>query len=330
MLEVGLHPGQVGCPLAGHRQHGGVDVGTGAVVARARPAGSRPGRCRSRRRAPGSRAAPARRTGSPRRGRLHRWPRGHRTGPRSRVHRPRPWRRSSGSRDAPSMACVDLDRSESGVRPPAVGHVRRRGAGVHHAGRGRPARSTREVLDREGSAAERLGQHRPGDRRAARRDPGGQPGASSRRSAGCSPRWACTRSGSTTCATPTRRRCRSCRRRSGPVDRDELARNPFRVFTSVLVPEDRRFFDADLQARVQRFVDRADAVPAGAAGAGRPARSADGGLSPADCRALPRPGDRRVRAVVGADRPGLVRRAVRGLRRRRRHRRRGDARTSTT
>ena len=39
-----------------------------------------------------------------------------------------------------------------------------------------------------------------------------------------------------------------------PVDRDELASNPFRVFTSVLVPEDRRFFDADLQARVQRFI----------------------------------------------------------------------------
>jgi uncharacterized glyoxalase superfamily metalloenzyme YdcJ len=39
-----------------------------------------------------------------------------------------------------------------------------------------------------------------------------------------------------------------------PVDRAELAANPFRVFTSVLVPEDRRFFDADLQARVQAFV----------------------------------------------------------------------------
>ncbi len=41
-----------------------------------------------------------------------------------------------------------------------------------------------------------------------------------------------------------------------PVDRAELAHNPFRVFTSVLVPEDRRFFDADLQARVRRFVDQ--------------------------------------------------------------------------
>lgn len=36
-----------------------------------------------------------------------------------------------------------------------------------------------------------------------------------------------------------------------PADADELARNPFRVFTSVLVTADRRFFDADLQARVE-------------------------------------------------------------------------------
>ena len=46
-----------------------------------------------------------------------------------------------------------------------------------------------------------------------------------------------------------------------PVDRAELARNPFRVFTSVLVPEDRRFFDADLQARVQQFVDQRALFP---------------------------------------------------------------------
>src|SRR4051812_19994767 len=30
-----------------------------------------------------------------------------------------------------------------------------------------------------------------------------------------------------------------------PIDPDELARNPFRVFTSMLVPQDRRFFDDD-------------------------------------------------------------------------------------
>ncbi len=39
-----------------------------------------------------------------------------------------------------------------------------------------------------------------------------------------------------------------------PVERDELARNPFRVFTSMLVPSDRRFFSADLQERLERFL----------------------------------------------------------------------------
>ena len=39
-----------------------------------------------------------------------------------------------------------------------------------------------------------------------------------------------------------------------PVDGDELARNPFRVFTSMLVPQDRRFFDADLEERLTRFL----------------------------------------------------------------------------
>jgi uncharacterized glyoxalase superfamily metalloenzyme YdcJ len=39
-----------------------------------------------------------------------------------------------------------------------------------------------------------------------------------------------------------------------PVDRDELARNPFRVFTSMLVVDDRRYFDADTQARLEAFL----------------------------------------------------------------------------
>lgn len=39
-----------------------------------------------------------------------------------------------------------------------------------------------------------------------------------------------------------------------PVERDELALNPFRIFTSMLVPEDRRFFDADLEARLTGFI----------------------------------------------------------------------------
>lgn len=39
-----------------------------------------------------------------------------------------------------------------------------------------------------------------------------------------------------------------------PIETGELARNPFRVFTSMLVTEDRRFFDLDLQARLAEFV----------------------------------------------------------------------------
>lgn len=39
-----------------------------------------------------------------------------------------------------------------------------------------------------------------------------------------------------------------------PADPDELARNPFRVFTSMLVPSDRRFFSADLQQRLESFL----------------------------------------------------------------------------
>jgi uncharacterized glyoxalase superfamily metalloenzyme YdcJ len=40
-----------------------------------------------------------------------------------------------------------------------------------------------------------------------------------------------------------------------PVSRDELAVNPFRVFTSMLVCEDRRFFDSDLEGRLRAFID---------------------------------------------------------------------------
>ena len=39
-----------------------------------------------------------------------------------------------------------------------------------------------------------------------------------------------------------------------PVDAAELALNPFRVFTSMLVANDRRFFDAETQARLEDFV----------------------------------------------------------------------------
>jgi uncharacterized glyoxalase superfamily metalloenzyme YdcJ len=39
-----------------------------------------------------------------------------------------------------------------------------------------------------------------------------------------------------------------------PTDPAELARNPFRVFTSMLVHDDRRFFDAQTQARLEAFM----------------------------------------------------------------------------
>jgi uncharacterized glyoxalase superfamily metalloenzyme YdcJ len=47
-----------------------------------------------------------------------------------------------------------------------------------------------------------------------------------------------------------------------PIDEAELARNPFRVFTSLLTPTDRRFFDADLQHRLENFLSRRELFPA--------------------------------------------------------------------
>ena len=46
-----------------------------------------------------------------------------------------------------------------------------------------------------------------------------------------------------------------------PVDADELARNPFRVFTSMLVPQDRRFFGPDLAERLTGFLARRRLFP---------------------------------------------------------------------
>jgi uncharacterized glyoxalase superfamily metalloenzyme YdcJ len=39
-----------------------------------------------------------------------------------------------------------------------------------------------------------------------------------------------------------------------PIDADELAKNPFRVFTSMLVHTDRRFFDAQTEAKLEQFI----------------------------------------------------------------------------
>ncbi|MEW1780401.1 VOC family protein [Streptomyces sp. NPDC086777] len=46
-----------------------------------------------------------------------------------------------------------------------------------------------------------------------------------------------------------------------PVDGEELARNPFRVFTSLLTPADPRFFDADLRARLETFLAARELFP---------------------------------------------------------------------
>src|ERR671920_1822928 len=46
-----------------------------------------------------------------------------------------------------------------------------------------------------------------------------------------------------------------------PVDAEELAKNPFRVFTSMLVASDRRFFDAETAARLERFVGARTVFP---------------------------------------------------------------------
>ncbi|MFD7296396.1 2-oxoadipate dioxygenase/decarboxylase family protein [Streptomyces sp. NPDC059897] len=46
-----------------------------------------------------------------------------------------------------------------------------------------------------------------------------------------------------------------------PVDGEELARNPFRVFTSLLTPADPRFFDPDLRSRLETFLGARELFP---------------------------------------------------------------------
>lgn len=47
-----------------------------------------------------------------------------------------------------------------------------------------------------------------------------------------------------------------------PLDREALAQNPFRVFCSMLVPEDRRFFSPELQKRLEAFLEARELFPA--------------------------------------------------------------------
>ncbi|MGH3633519.1 MAG: 2-oxoadipate dioxygenase/decarboxylase, partial [Mycobacterium sp.] len=70
-----------------------------------------------------------------------------------------------------------------------------------------------------------------------------------------------------------------------PVGADELARNPFRVFTSMLAIEDPRFFDADRRARVRAFLGRRRLFDPALIAAAR-AIAADGGCDAGEADAL--------------------------------------------
>lgn len=70
-----------------------------------------------------------------------------------------------------------------------------------------------------------------------------------------------------------------------PVEAAELARNPFRMFTSLLVTDDRRFFCADLQARLDAFLARRVLFPPELLAVARKATAA-GGLDQHDAQLL--------------------------------------------
>ena len=66
-----------------------------------------------------------------------------------------------------------------------------------------------------------------------------------------------------------------------PIDADELAHNPFRVFTSTLATADVRFFEPDLRTRVDRFLAERELFDPALISNAR-AIAADGGCSPDD------------------------------------------------
>ena len=67
--------------------------------------------------------------------------------------------------------------------------------------------------------------------------------------------WGWSRAASTTCGTPSRGR--SPWSDGVPASTRGAAANPFCVFTSMLVPGIRRFFDADLERGSTRFLGAA-------------------------------------------------------------------------
>ncbi len=79
-----------------------------------------------------------------------------------------------------------------------------------------------------------------------------------------------------------------------PIESDELAANPFRVFTSLLATTDRRFFTADLSARLQNFLAGRELFAPRLLTLADRAR-ADGSLSDGDADGVIREGSLRVR-----------------------------------
>jgi len=106
-----------------------------------------------------------------------------------------------------------------------------------------------------------------------------------------------------------------------PIDTEQLDRNPFRVFTSMLATGDARFFPVDLRRRVERFVAARELFdPALIAEARRIA--ADGGAEPGRANRFLADVVAVFRAVARTDRPRLARRADQSVGGGRRHRRR--------
>jgi len=70
-----------------------------------------------------------------------------------------------------------------------------------------------------------------------------------------------------------------------PVDADELARNPFRIFTSMLTTDDRRFFDRPTRQRLEAFIAERTLFPAALLALADRA-AAEGGLPEPDATEL--------------------------------------------
>ena len=70
-----------------------------------------------------------------------------------------------------------------------------------------------------------------------------------------------------------------------PLEASELARNPFRVFTSMLTSDDRRFFDVSTRERLERFIGARRLFPEELLALSDTA-SASGGLPEADAQRL--------------------------------------------